>query len=224
MKKIDYFDIAEQYATQLNTYDPSQTNLRDFGYLITAATNAMQCTLPFFDSKDVHPCYQVWFDAMNRNFGDPDWETPFNGILLDMNDGYVKQVEDQRQVIVDNPGDPEPKLDMSVLLKDPMAVYAGINMCEWVSLNMETTKGFPDKLIPDRVPMEQAMTLQQLYHKMSFKVGDILKELPSEDLAYVKNVYIDAGEKEIPYTIFQWWLPNARRNLITQKMQNKEEN
>jgi len=222
MKKIDYFDIAEQYATQLNTYDPSQTNLRDFGYLITAATNAMQCTLPFFDSKDVHPCYQVWFDAMNRNFGDPDWETPFNGILLDMNDGYVKQVEDQKEVILKDPDDPELKIAMSDLLSDPITIYSAINMCEWVSLNMGTTKGFPKDLIPDRVPMEQAMTLEQLYKKMSFQVGDILNDMPSDILTYVKDVYVESGE-EVPSVVRKWWVPNARKNLITQKMKSKKE-
>ena len=220
--QINYFEIAQSYATQLNNYDPAATNLKDFGYLMTAAANAMQCTLPFFDSKDVHPCYQTWLDAMDRNFGDPNWHTLFNGILLDMNDGYVKQVETQRQVILDNPDDPEEKIQMADLLSDPIKIYSAINMCEWVSLNMGTTKGFPKDLIPDRVTMEKAMTLEQLYKKMSYQIGDVLNYMPSDILTYVKDVYVESGE-EVPSVVRKWWVPNARKNLITQKMKSKKE-
>ena len=206
------FTTVHGLSVQLQSYDPEEIHLWDLAYLLRSSADVTNLSVSYYDKyPDANDYYKHWLDAMNRNMGDPSPFTPFDGSIKDVSPGFLDELEEAVQKFIDDPDAKYTKgVNVAVLLKAPIKIYQAINAYEWVSLNMETA-GVPYDLIPDRVPMEQALSLEQLYKSLYYEVAGVLQNMPDELYAWVKNVYEDDGNRSIPFTIFEWYVPKKSK-------------
>ena len=199
------FDSVGKLSDQLNTYDSDNTRLFDVAYILRAGADTINMSLAFYDSfPKADEFYEKWLHAMTRNMGDPNPSVPFNGYLKKLNPAYLEEFKKAVDDFAKHPDDPyKYGVTLALLMRGPIKVYQGMDACERVSLNMETTH-VTGELIPDRVPMEKGMTLEQLYKGMFYEMANILKDLPEKQVNWVKDVI---EEQYIPYVDFKWYIP-----------------
>lgn len=202
------FQTVRSLSNQLQSYDSEEIEMWDLAHLLRSSADVTNLSVSFYGQyPDANDYYKYWLDAMNRNMGDPNPETPFNGCIKDATPKFLHQLEKAVQEFIDDPKARYSKgVNVAILLKAPIKVYQAVDACEWVSLNMETA-GVPSELIPDRVPMEQALALEQLYFRTYREIANILAEMPKDLYAWVKGVYEDDGKKAIPFVEFKWYVP-----------------
>lgn len=218
------FETSKALSTELCKYDPEGTSLWDLAHLLRSAADVTNLSVSFYEGLEPqNAVYREWFTAMRWNMGNPDPLVPFDGIMLEANDLFLKQLKDSVQEYIKDP-DPthEKDLDVVKLLQAPIKVYQAINACEWVSLNMELNGEVPDDLIPDRCPMEQASTLEALYGCIYSDMEDILRKLPIKQYDWVKDTFIDCGKKEVPHVLYEWYLSEKSASEATENNEASE--
>jgi hypothetical protein len=221
--QVDYFEILGKLSAHLLEYEPEGTTITDFSYLLTAGVSAMHSSLPYYNYfEDPQPYYELWHDAMNRNMGNSDPFLPFDGVMNEMNDGYVAEVDKFVQNILANPDDRQLMIDLTVLLEDPIRVYAGIDSCMWASLRMQRMR-LPSDLIPDVVSMQKALAHQQLYKRMFSDVAKTMSVLTPKQLETIEYIYLKDTDKRIPYVKFLYWVPKKAERFIIADMPDAED-
>ena len=210
---IGVFTPVRTLSMELQGYNPRNIPLSHLAYLLRSAADAANLSTFFYqDVPDADAYYHVWLAAMNRNFGNCEYQEPFDGVLLDANEGYLREFLAAVDKYINAEGhDAETNrkygVPIGMMMGGPVSILQATDACFTVSMNMQDAK-VTDDLIPSQMGMAKALYYDGLYGPDFFKhmaVGlEKLRDADEVKYNYVRNVYFEIPG---PHVDYEWYLP-----------------
>jgi len=192
---------------------------------MAGAKTIQRSTYYYKDYPDADAVYELWLSAMNRNMGNTDFHAPFDGIMLQLNEGYLREIKDTVTRYIDDPNEDRRlwHVYLSQLVYDPIRNFYAIDECVFATLRMLDANVTED-LVPSPVGMNKALYFEGLYGNVWPEIRDIFERLSSKQYLYTKSAYLNDVDVRIKTISGTWPVPEGydRKGLTWQALASEE--